>query len=357
MEHRSLDRPVAILGIAAVWWCLVALVSAANQVGLDGAAWRHALLISLVACAPWIPLTAAVYLLTRRVPLRRRGFARALAVHLCAAAAVVAGRAAFIHGLDPWMHWYPQAPRFQQVLLHSVQNNLFLYWLFVGVSHAAIYASEALERARVAAQLEAALGRAELSALAASLNPHFLFNTLQALAEMIHRDADAADRMVVQLCALLRRLLSDHRPLVPLREELAFVRDYLALEQVRFGARLSVRWDVPPDLDDVPVPRLSIQPLVENALRHGLWPAGRAGTLALQARRLGGDLAISVLDDGLGLQDRAGARAWPRGHGLATLRARVERLYPGRGEVALAAREGAGAEARLRVPCEAPCAS
>ncbi|HWM87757.1 MAG TPA: histidine kinase [Kofleriaceae bacterium] len=353
MQRGALDRLPVVLGVATVWWCLVAVVSAANQVGLDGAAWRHALLSSLVACAPWVPLTIGIFHLSRLVPLRKRRFARALAIHLAAACGVVVARAAFIHGLDPWLNWYPETPRFTQVLLHSVQHNLFQYWLLVGVAHAAIYAREAIERARVGAQLEAALGRAELSALAATLQPHFLFNTLQSVAEMVHRDAHAADRMLVSLSAMLRRLLDDRRPVVPLRDELAFARDYLAIEKVRFGDLLEVRWEVSPEVEHAPVPRLSIQPLIENALRHGLWPSGRRGTLVVTAHRRGDDLVVAVSDDGLGLDPAPE----PRGTGLATVRARLDRLYPGRGHVSLESRPGGGAEARVVIPCEATCAS
>jgi signal transduction histidine kinase len=336
-----------VLGLASVWWILVALVSAANQVGLDGAGWAYALTNSLVAAAPWIFITVAIHALALRLPLRRPGLTKALAVHVVSCAAVVVLRAAYIHGLDPVIHWYPETPAFTQVLVHSVQNNLFLYWLFLGVAHAVIYAREAIERARRSAELELALRRAELAALAQTLHPHFLFNTLQAVAEMVHRDADAADRMLVQLGAMLRRLLDDRRPSVPLAEELAFSRDYLALEQVRFGDLLTVRWDVDPAAESIEVPRLSIQPLIENALRHGLWPAGRPGTLVVSAKRRGDELVVSVSDDGLGL----GSTESASGHGLATVRARLDRLYPGRGEVTLTALAAAGAEARVVIPC------
>jgi LytS/YehU family sensor histidine kinase len=355
MDERRLDRWPVVLALAVVWCCLVALVSAANQVGLDGTAWRHAIANSMVASAPWVVITIGIHQLCKRVPLRRAHLLRSLAIHTAAAFFVVLLRTTWIHGLDPWMHWYDVTPSFGQVFVHAIQNNLFQYWLFVGVAHAVIYAREAIERERIAVQLEAALERAELSALAATLHPHFLFNTLQAVAEMVHRDAAAADRMIVQLSAMLRRLLDDRRPSVPLGEELAFGRDYLALEQVRFGDLLSVRWEVEPGAEDVLVPRLSIQPLIENALKHGLWPAGRPGTVVISARKHDGQLVVSVIDDGIGLTAAPpSARA---GVGLSTVRARIERLYPGRGEVVVVPGIAAGVEARVVIPCEATCAS
>lgn len=351
------ERWWVIAGISAAWWFVVAVIGMASEVGIDGSAWRLAVGGGLVASVPWVPLTVAMYALCLRVPLRRSSWMAAVLIHLAGGMLVVLARATWIYALDPWIHWYPSPPSLWEVVMLSLQKNLFVYWLLVGAAHAVIYARAVIERERTAAQLEAALGRAELSALAATLAPHFLFNTLQAVAEMVHRDAAAADRMIVQLSAMLRGLLDDRRPLVPLSDELAFVRDYLALEQVRFGDQLAVRWDLAPGIDDVLVPRLSIQPLIENALLHGLWPAARPGTLVIAARRRGDALEIAVTDDGVGLA--ASAARPSRGHGLATVRARIDRLYPGRGELALAPRSPAseGAEARLVIPAEVACAS
>ncbi len=354
-DEQRLDRWPVVLGIAVVWCCLVALVSAANQVGLDGTAWRHAIANSMVASAPWVVITIGIHQLCRVVRLRRGHLVRSLAIHAGTAVLVVLLRATWIYGLDPWMHWYDATPPFGQVFVHAIQNNLFQYWLFVGVAHAVIYAREAIERERMAAQLQAALERAELSALAATLHPHFLFNTLQAVAEMVHRDADAADRMIVQLSAMLRRLLDDRRPIVPLAEELAFGRDYLALEQVRFGDLLSVRWNVDPGAEQVLVPRLTIQPLIENALKHGLWPSGRPGTLVISAHVDHEQLVVSVVDDGVGLTQAPPATRL--GVGLSTVRARLERMYPGRGEVIVVPGVAAGVEARVVIPWETACAS
>jgi two-component system, LytTR family, sensor kinase len=367
MARFSLDRPAVVTGIAASWWLLVGLVSAANHygIGADGEAVvtvSHALSVSLVSAALWVPLTLLIYGLVRRFPLRRATWPSALAVHMFGAVMIVVVRALLIYSLDPWLHWYPSPPRLQAVLMHSVENNLFLYWLFVGVGHAVVYARDAIERDRAATRLEVELSRAELSALKSSLHPHFLFNTLQAVAELVHQDPAAADRMIVQLSAMLRRLLDDGRQVVPLSDELAFVRDYLELEQVRFSDRLVVTWDVAPEVLGVSVPHLMLQPLAENALRHGLWPAGRPGRLEISAQREGDELVVTVSDDGVGLGE-ASAKASAGngvddrvGHGLATVRARVERLYRGRGHVALRARRGAGAESRVVIPLGGACA-
>lgn len=323
---------------------MVALVSAANARSRGGVGGWEALGVAVVAVAFWIPLTVTVFALVERFPLRRSGLGLALAVHVVGAIAIVTLRAVWIYSLDPWVAFYAVPPYFAQVFMHSVENNLFMYWLFVGVGHAAIYARDAVERSQRAAALEVALARAEQAALAATVEPHFLFNTLSSIAELVHRDPDAADRAIVQLSALLRALVDDRRQQVPLAEELAFTRDYLAIEALRFGDRLRVRWDVPDELLATPVPRLSIQPLVDNAVRHGLWPSGRPGQLTIRAARDGaGRVAIAVVDDG------AGPGAGPE-RGLATIRARLARLHGAQAELRLAAAVGGGARAELVVP-------
>lgn len=327
-----------IAGVASAWWILIGLVSAANARSRGGDDGWDALAPSLVAVAGWIPLTVAVYALVRRFPIRRATWPRGLAIHAGGAMVVVVVRALYISALDPWLHFYGSAPSFTLVLQHSVENNLFLYWLFVGVAHA-------IERSRAAAALEVALGQAQAAALGATMQPHFLFNTLQAIAELVHRDPEVADRAIVQLSALLRRLIDDHRQEVPLADELAFTRDYLALEQLRFGDRLDVQWQIAPAIADVLVPRLSVQPLVENALRHGLWPTGRHGCLTIAAARAEHGVAITVTDDGGGLPP-----AHAPGHGLGTIRARLDNLYGARAHLVVADNPGGGARAELVVP-------
>lgn len=339
-------RARAILAAAAGWWILIAVVSAAVDRSRGGTGGWPALGTALAAVGGWIPLTLAVFALIWRVPFTRATWRRALLVHAVGAAATIALRALYIYALDPWVHFYPASPRFTVVLLHSVENNLFVYWLFVGVGHAVLFAREALDRRRDAAALEVALARAEHAALAATMQPHFLFNTLGAIAELVHVDPDAADRALVQLAALLRRLVDDRRQEVPLVDELAFTRDYLAIEELRFGDRLQVRWDLDASLDSVLVPRLSVQPLVENAVRHGLWPTARPGVLTIASRRGDdGGAIVTVTDDGAGL-----ASAAPHERSLATVRARVARLYGGRGQVELGPAGGGGVRAALVVP-------
>ena len=189
-------------------------------------------------------------------------------------------------------------------------------------------AREIRDRALRAAQLESQLAQARLETLRAQLNPHFLFNALNTIAMLVRRQAGAdAIRGVVGLSELLRKILAGTGAIeVPLREELGIITHYLGLEQLRFGAHLDVRISADPDTLDALVPSLLLQPLVENAVRHGLARSSRGGAVEVRCRRVDGSLVIDVRDDGVGL-----AEGWdPRtsgGMGLANTRERLERLY------------------------------
>jgi two-component system, LytTR family, sensor kinase len=178
-----------------------------------------------------------------------------------------------------------------------------------------------------AAELEKRLVEAKLQALQMQLNPHFLFNTLHAISALMHKDVEAADRMLTRLSDLLRLALdSSDTQEVPLRDELAFLKSYLEIEQTRFGERLKVMMDIGPETSGALVPSLILQPLVENAIRHGIEPQALAGIVRLSACCEGDQLRLRVSDNGVGL--RAGQPV-AEGVGLSNTRARLEQLYGG----------------------------
>jgi LytS/YehU family sensor histidine kinase len=157
------------------------------------------------------------------------------------------------------------------------------------------------------------------------LNPHFLFNTLHAISALVHKDVEAADRMIARLSDLLRYALeSTDAQEVPLRQELGFLNRYLEIEQTRFGDRLTVRLDIAPETLDALVPNLVLQPLVENAIRHGIEPRAKPGRIDLRARRENGRLKLEVCDNGVGLPS---GRIPEEGVGLSNTRARLQQLY------------------------------
>ena len=226
--------------------------------------------------------------------------------------------------------------------------NVLVYWLIVGMSTGLRYYRDAQERQRRAVELEQRLTAARLQALQMQLNPHFLFNSLNAVSSLMHVDVDAADRTLTKLADLLRRALaSGSEQEVTLRQEIDFLKCYLEIEQTRFGDRLSVEIAIPAELSEVRVPTLILQPLVENAIRHGIEPVAAPGAIRISAERNGDELVLRVTDTGRGpgLSNRSGT-----GIGVANTRARLEQLYGSAQEFRLAPGANGGTEAMIRLP-------
>ncbi|MFY0533145.1 sensor histidine kinase [Nannocystis pusilla] len=211
-----------------------------------------------------------------------------------------------------------------------------------------LYARRERRRATEAAQLSAQLAEAQLAALKAQLHPHFLFNALGSISELVHLDPDGADRMLVKLSALLRRALDvASTQEVTLAEELSFLQPYLEIEQVRFADRLTVCWDIEPQARAALVPHLALQPLLENAIVHGIAPRAGGGTVGVAAWVVGERLVLAVRDDGVGSAGRVRAGV---GVGLTNTRARLERLYGAAHRFTVSDVAGGGVEVMLELP-------
>ena len=303
----------------------------------------------LTLAVMWIPITVGIFWLTGRYPLERGKWARHGAVHAAGCALVIVCRAVLVFVFDTWLGFYEARPAFFQVLVHSVYNNFFFYWLQAGVAHALVFSARERRRERVAAELERELARAELDALKAKLHPHFLFNTLHSISALVHVDPEGADRMIARLSQLLRQVLVHAATQeVPLAEELRGLRPYLEIERVRLGDRLSIVEDVEKEALDALVPHLVLQPLVENAVRHGIAPRATPGRVTIAARREGDKLRLSVSDDGVGL--RPAGRGDAEGLGIATTEARLRRLYGAAQELTLGPSREGGVATSLVVP-------
>lgn len=291
--------------------------------------WKFALSTTLADWYVFALLSIPAWWLARHFRLEGARWRRSLAVHLAAAAAFsvlwVALRVCveWVRSLGHTPYFY-FAEMFRWTLAKTFYFNLLVYGVIVGVSHAFEYYRKYREREWRAAELERRLAEARLQALQAQLNPHFLFNTLHAISSLLHRDVDAADRMIVRLGELLRHALEQvGTQEVPLRKELAFLESYLEIEQTRFGERLTIRQDIGPEALDALVPNLVLQPLVENAIRHGIEPHAKPGWIELRARRQDEILELQVRDSGLGLP----AGPLDEGVGLSNTRARLQQLY------------------------------
>ncbi len=279
-------------------------------------------------------LTPTIFGFSHRFRLDGPRWPRALAAHAGAAgmfalihfAALLGLRAAlWPSGIKPpSLSWIDYG---QRMFITNLDWALMTYAAIVGLSHALAYHREAQARAIRGAQLETQLADARLRTLQAELHPHFLFNTLHAISSLIHTRPESADRMISRLSDLLRLTFDrSGASRVPLQEELEFLEKYLEIEQTRFQDRLSVRYAIDPDTLDGEVPKLILQPLVENAIQHGVSPRSGPGLVEVASGKDGERLWLEVRDDGVGLI--SGARATLRsGIGLPNTRDRLECLY------------------------------
>jgi LytS/YehU family sensor histidine kinase len=236
---------------------------------------------------------------------------------------------------------------FKAVLAKTWHQNVLIYWVILSVAHAIGLYRKFQERVTRTAELEKRLIEARLQALQMQLNPHFLFNTLHAISALMHQDVDAADRMITRLSQLLRHALeSTDQQEVPLREELDFLKRYLEIEETRFGDRLTIELNIAPDTADLLVPNLVLQPLVENAIQHGIEPHARPGRVSISARRDGDTLELEVRDTGNGTT----SPDWREGVGLTNTRNRLRQLHGDRQSFELGNAPAGGFAARIRLP-------
>ena len=241
----------------------------------------------------------------------------------------------------------------QDQYLRNLDWSLMTYAAVVGLSYALGYYRESQARALKAAHLETSLMEARLKTLEAELHPHFLFNTLHAISTLVHTDPEAADRMISRLSDLLRLTFDRSGAAgVALKEELEFLQKYLEIEQIRFQDRLAVKFDIDPETLDTDVPRLILQPLVENAIKHGIGPRAGQGLVQISAKKHPDGTWIEVRDNGVGLSRNARAR-FTNGVGLSNTRARLECLYGGQHRLDFAEGNG-GLSVQMLIPTHRP---
>ena len=250
-------------------------------------------------------------------------------------------------GFGDGEHPGPKPPPFSSILLRT-NFSIAVYLIVATAAHAFIFFRRSQERSRQALQLAAGLNEAKLDVLRLQLQPHFLFNTLNAIATLVHRDAHAADKLIGHLADLLRLslLTSDH--VVPLTRELDLLDRYLAIEQARLGDRLRVIRTIDPAVTGALVPTFVLQPLVENAIRHGVEPRCVPGTISLSADRVGSSLRLVVADDGVGLvADKPTSR---RGIGLANTEARIRALHGAAAKLEFSSPPAGGVQVVITLP-------
>jgi two-component system, LytTR family, sensor kinase len=294
--------------------------------------WRTLVILNTTYWYAWALFTPVIVWLSQHFRFEYKGLWRAVLVHVPSVIIFSLGHIATMTGVQWWFarsqgrafSWWSEA---QHSALLNFDWEMMTYWAIVGLSHAVLYYRESRDRALRTSQLETRLVEAQLKALQQQLHPHFLFNTLHAISALMHRDVESADRTLMRLSDLLRLTLENiGRQEIALQAELDFLGKYLQIEQTRYADRLNVRFDVHPDTLDTLVPNLILQPLVENAIKHGVAKKTGPGHIEISARRDGDKLLMEVRDDGVGLSEDA-LTALQKGIGVSTTRARLQHLF------------------------------
>jgi hypothetical protein len=345
---------------AAVIWSGVGLFDAAQNVFVMRAegmhhAWARLFLRLFIAWLPWALGTPLVLYLGRRYPPTKLRPLFVWGIHLGACAAIGLAFAGWVAGLDfllnPWLTTTPGGG-YLHAWLDTFYNGLLADVMLYGAILAISYVLDSRERlARQqteTAKLNEQLSKAQLNALRQQIEPHFLFNTLNAIAGLVRENRnDAAVSMIAGLSDFLRRVVEDsNRQQVPLGEEIEFLRKYVDIQKVRFGERLEVSIDVPEGLLSAQVPSLILQPMVENAVKHGIAKRAQGGAIRVSAFRANGNLTLSVYNDGPQLPTD-----WAEsGIGIPNVRGRLRGLYGEAFELTMRNREPGGVEVAVSVP-------
>ena len=294
--------------------------------------WRSLVVLNASYWYVWALFTPVIVWLSQHFRFERRGLWRAFLVHIPSVMLFAFAHIAAMSGVQLWLATLAGKPFgfWDDVRRSTLQNfdwEMITYWAIVGLSHAVLYYRESSDRAVRTAQLETRLVEAQLAALQQQLHPHFLFNTLHAISALMHKDVEAADRTLMDLSDLLRMTLENlGRHEINLKGELEFLSKYLKIEQTRFADRLTVSFDIHTETLDAGVPTLILQPLVENAIKHGVAKKSGPGHIRISARRDGDKLWMEVRDDGVGLSQE-GHRSIHTGIGVSTTRERLLRLF------------------------------
>ncbi len=348
------------LGLYAAGWTLIGLFFVSPMVAQALATraqipWGQ-VLSTFLDWYIWGLMFPLIWWACRRFPFERRRWLARIPIHLACGLFVslvvvflMAVKSSLLTSLGSGQLSLAGRPGLPGYLLGGIELFLLPYFAIVAFLHAVAFSNQHRDRQLKTTRLEAQLAMAHLDMLKMQLQPHFLFNTLNAISALMHRDVDAADRMISLLSDLLRfSLEKDHRHQVSLSSELEFLNRYLAIEKIRFRDRLTVDLEVDPACMAAQVPRLILQPLVENSIKHGIAMRSAAGHVGIRGRRLGDRLEIQISDDGPGLP----GTELREGIGLANTRARLEQIYGGDHRFELRDGDRGGVLAHLEIPFE-----
>lgn len=321
--------------------------------------WTHAAKSQMVHPYLWALATPLILWLAGRFPVEQPRWKRNLGVHLLFGTLCAILVAGIYHVALYFIFLYGERPfvirHTARTIIFNSAENYGVYFLILLLHHVYRYYTRFRQGELRATQLETRLAQAQLQALKMQLHPHFLFNTLHSISSLVHKDPEAADRMISRLGDFLRMTLDNKSAQeVNLRQELEFLRCYLEIERIRFQDRLTTDMEIDPHALDTRVPNLILQPIVENAIRHGIAPRSAPGRIEIEAKQKNGTLRIEVRDNGPGLPRNLSAdNLFRKGLGLANTRARLEQLYGEEYRLELSERPGGGLAVTVEIPATA----
>ena len=304
----------------------------------------------------WFALSPLLLWLAQKFPFEAHKWKKSIFVHIVASVVI----AFFQQAIDTFFLTrlgYPPGRTFESFfeaykyfIFINLHLSILIYWGVVGIKSAYSYYQKYRERELVTSKLEAQLATSRLQVLKIQLQPHFLFNTLNAISELIYKDPESAERMIGDLSDLLRMSFEKLEVQeISLKQELEFLKKYLEIEQMRFHDRLKVEMEISPDTLDACVPNMILQPLVENAIKHGIAPRSTGGKIQIGATRHNGSLELRVADDGIGLPFNDVGNV-SEGVGLSNTRRRLKHLYGDRQKFELITDATTGLKVNLTIP-------
>jgi two-component system, LytTR family, sensor kinase len=353
-------RAAKWIGIWAVW-TLVGLfftsqLALQNQLSNNPVSFWTILSWQLFSGYVWFAMSPLILWLGRRFPFENGRWRMSVPVHLVAGFLIAFAQLAIDAYVLPKLGYLRQFQSatfwetYKIFLLVNLHFSVAIYWAVLGIYQAVIYYRKYRERELTTSKLEARLAQSRLQVLKMQLHPHFLFNTLNAISELIYRDPEAAEQMIGDLSDLLRMSFQNLEVQeISLKQELEFLRKYLEIEQTRFHDRLRVEMNIAPDALDAKVPNMILQPLVENAIKHGIAPRSTGGRIEIAAARRNGHLQLTVSDDGVGIPF-GDVENLPEGVGLSNTRQRLKHLYGNGHKFDLQAAETSGLKVNLTIP-------
>ena len=359
-SHKVVQRTWLIWAWSFVIYTTLALILAVQDYYLGRSEGSHPdfgqlVMRGLVSFWVYAALTPPVLWLCWNYPIQRKRFFSRLLLHFAASllfTIIHVSVRIFVYPIHLGGKVVPVSPALWRTLflMFAFDNIVNTYAMIAFFGHMMLSYRDLRERELRSAQLEGKLAKAQLSMLKMQLQPHFLFNTLNAVSALTRDHPEAAEDMLVRLSDLLRRTLdNDAEQEVPLRAELEFLGQYLEIEQVRFADRLKVDLNPDPDTLDALVPNMFLQPLVENALRHGIGRKAQGGRLEMRSWREASDLLVSVQDSGPGFPSYS-RTPMEEGIGLSNTRSRLQHLHPGKHQIKFTNAPGGGAVVTLRIP-------